>query len=111
MIGVGGHRFDPWGYKSWATVFIARFQQGRYEDAANAARKAVQSNPGFSILHVCLAAALTKLGPIDEAKAAAARVLPLQPSFTIGEWSAAIDPASDIAVPLTEALRAAGLPQ
>jgi adenylate cyclase len=103
--------FDPWGYNAWAGVFTVCFQQGRYADAANAARKSIQSNPGFSILHMCLAAALAKLGRIDEARAAAARVLALQPGFTIGEWCAAIDPAPEIAAPLTEALRAAGLPE
>jgi hypothetical protein len=58
-----------------------------------------------------LAAALVKLGRIGEAKAAAARVLALHPAFNIGEWCAAIDPAPEIAAPLTEALRAAGLPK
>ena len=51
-----------------------------------------------------------KLGRIDEAKAAATRVLELQPGFRIGEWCAAIEPAPNIAAPLTEALRIAGLP-
>ena len=60
---------------------------------------------------MCLAAALTKLGRIDEAKAAVARVLALQPAFSIGEWCAALDPAPEIAAPFTEALRAAGLPE
>ena len=54
---------------------------------------------------------LVKLGRIDEAKAAAARVVALQPDFSVGEWHAALDPAPAIAVPLTEALRAAGLPE
>ena len=57
-----------------------------------------------------LAAALVKLGHIDEAKAAAARVLALQPGFSIAEFCAVNDPAPAIAVPLTDALRAAGLP-
>jgi adenylate cyclase len=102
--------FDPWNFNAWFGVFAGNFQQGRYEDAAHAARKSVQGNPGFSILHMCLASALVKLGRIDEAKAAAARVLALHPEFSIGEWCAAIDPAPEIAAPLTEALRAAGLP-
>ena len=92
-------------------MWAGSFQQARYEDAADAARKSVQSNPGFSIPHLCLASALVKLGRIDEAKAVAARVLELQPSFHNGEWGAALDPAPAIAVPLTEALSAAGLPE
>jgi len=91
-------------------VWAGNFQQARYEDAAHAARKSIQSNPGFSIPHRCLVSALVKLGRIDEAKAAAACVLALQPGFRIGDWCAAIEPAPEIAEPLREALRAAGLP-
>jgi tetratricopeptide (TPR) repeat protein len=95
--------FDPWNFNAWFGVFAGNFQQARYEDAANAMRKAIQANPDFSISHMRLAA-LAKLVRIDEAKAAAARVVALHPGFNIGEWCAAIDPAPAIAVPLTDAL-------
>ena len=52
-----------------------------------------------------------KLGHIDEAKVTAARVLALQPGFGIAEYCAVNDPAPEIAVPMTEALRTAGLPE
>ena len=103
--------FDPRNYAAWHGIAIGHFQQGRYEDAANADRQTIQRNPGFSFPYAMLAAALVKLGRIGEAKAAAARVLALHPAFNIGEWCAAIDPAPEIAAPLTEALRAAGLPE
>jgi len=103
--------FDPFAFGAWLSIAIARFCQGRYEDAANAARKAIQRNPGFSNPHVILAAALVKLGHVDEAKAAAARVLALQPGFSIAEFCAVNDTAPEIAAPMTEALRAAGLPE
>ena len=103
--------FDPRNYAAWHGIAIGHFQQGRYEDAANADRQTIQRNPGFSFPYAMLAAALVKLGRIGEAKAAAARVLALHPAFNIGEWCAAIDPAPEIAAPLTEALRAAGLPK
>ena len=103
--------FDSWTFQAWIAVCIGNFRQGRYEDAANAARKAVQSNPGFSISHMFLAAALAKLERIDEAKAAAGRVLALQPTYRISGWRAAIDPVPAIGEPLTEAMRAAGLPE
>jgi hypothetical protein len=94
---------------------VARFSrlfdnQSSQEDAANAERRAIQRNPGFNVLHLMRAAALVKLGRIDEAKAAAARLLALEPGFRIAEWLAATGPAPVIAVPLTEALRAADLP-
>jgi adenylate cyclase len=101
--------FDALSFGAWHGVFAGHFQSGRFEDAANAARKSIQGNPGFSISHMLLTAALSKLGRIDEAKAAAVRVLELQPGFRIGEWCTAIDLTPAIAVPLTDALRAAGL--
>ena len=92
-------------------MFLAYFQAGRFEQAMSAARKAVRHNPGFSISHMFLAAALGKLGQIDEAKAAASRVLALQPGFSIAEWCAATDPVPAITLPLSDALRAACLPE
>jgi TolB-like protein len=102
--------FDPWNFNAWFGVFAGDFQQARYEDAAHAARKSIQSDPDFSIPHLCLTLALAKLGRIDEAKAAAARVRALQPDFSLREFCAALDPASTIAVPLSAALQAADLP-
>ena len=103
--------FDPWNYGAWSGVFAGNFRQARYADAAHAARKAIQCNPGFSYLHMFLTAALAKLGQIDEAKAAAALVLELQPGFSISKMCSALDPAPTFAEPLTEALQAAGLPE
>jgi adenylate cyclase len=103
--------FDPFAFGAWLGVALGRFRQTRYEDAADAIRKAIQRNPGFSNLHAILAGTLVKLGQIDEAKVTAARVLALEPSFSISEFCAALDPAPEMAVPMTEALRAAGLPE
>jgi TolB-like protein/Flp pilus assembly protein TadD len=89
---------------------IGHFMRGRYEEAANAARRAVQSNPGFSVAHCLHAAALAKLGRTEEANAAAGRVLALQPSFSSREICAAIGIAPALAEALTEAWREAGLP-
>ena len=102
---------DPHAFGAWHGLGIGFFIKGHYEDAASAERRAIQRNPGFSVLHLMLAAALVKLGRIDEAKTAAERVLTLEPGFTIAELCAANEPAPAIAVPLTEALRAAGLPE
>jgi adenylate cyclase len=89
---------------------IGHFVRGRYEEAANAARRAVQSNPGFGVAHSLLAAALAKLGRTEEARAAAMRVLALQPSFSSGGICVAIGIASTLAEVLKEAWREAGLP-
>jgi adenylate cyclase len=89
---------------------IGHFLRGRYEQAAHAARRAVESNPGFSVAHSLLAATLAKLGRTEEAKAAAAQVLALQPSFSANRVCMAIGIAPALAQALKEAWRDAGLP-
>jgi len=103
--------FDPWAFAAFHSLMLGHFHLGRYEAAANAARRAVQSNPDFSISHMLLAAALAKLGRFSEAKAAAARVMELQPTFRYSWQFAGVDCAPALAAALSEALHAAGLPK
>jgi adenylate cyclase len=58
-----------------------------------------------------LAAALAKLGRMDDAKAAAERVIQLQPNFSSTGQCAAIGCVPVLAGPLIEAMRASGLPK
>jgi TolB-like protein/class 3 adenylate cyclase len=103
--------FDPWRASAFVGIAFGHFQRARYAEVAAAARKAIQSSPGFSISHVMLAASLAKLGQIEEAKVAATRVLELQPLFRYGRWAAGADCTPALAAPLGEALSAAGLPE
>jgi TolB-like protein len=103
--------FDPWAFAAFHSLTLGFFQRGRYEEAANAAYKAVQSNPGHSISYMLLAAPLAKLGRLEEAKAAAARVLELQPGFRYCRQFSGVDCAPALAAALGEALRTAGLPE
>ena len=103
--------FDPWRSSAFVTLALAHFHRGRFEEAAAAARKAVQSQPGFSMCHVVLAATLATLGQLEEARAAAARVLELQPPFRYGETFARVGCAPALAASLGEALATAGLPE
>lgn len=103
--------FDPMSYAPWCSIALGRFQRGEYEAAAEAAHKVFQANPYWSTAHFLLAATHAKLGRLDAARSAAARVLELQPGFTIGGTCAAFDIHPSIAVPLSEALSAAGLPE
>lgn len=103
--------FDPWAFAAFHSLTLGYFQFGRYEEAANAAHKAVQSNPAHSISYVLLAAPLAKLGRLEEAKAAAARVLELQPAFQYSRQFAGVDCAPALAASLSEALRPTGLPE
>jgi tetratricopeptide (TPR) repeat protein len=100
-----------WRSSAFVTLALAHFHRGRFEEAAAAARKAVQSQPGFSMCHVVLAATLATLGQLEEARAAAARVLELQPPFRYGETFARVGCAPALAASLGEALATAGLPE
>ena len=102
--------FDRLNYASHHALALAHFLRGRYEEAASAGRRAVQSNPGFSVSHSLLAAPLAKLGRTEEAKAVATQVLALHPSFSAREFCAALAIPTALARPMTEAWRSAGLP-
>jgi adenylate cyclase len=102
--------FDRVNYSAYQALALGYFMKRRYEEAANAARRAAQANPAFSIMHMLLAASLAAQGRIAEANAAAARVLALQPNFTIERHCSGFAVPSALAVPLTEGCRAAGLP-
>ncbi|MER9234152.1 winged helix-turn-helix domain-containing tetratricopeptide repeat protein [Mesorhizobium sp. M0622] len=91
-------------------IGFGNFLSGRHEQAVAAGRRAVELNPGFSILHGWLAAPLARLGRLDGAKAAATRLLSLDPQFTIRRWSAAVGIAPEIIDDVTDAMRMAGLP-
>jgi TolB-like protein/tetratricopeptide (TPR) repeat protein len=99
-LAFGGHQ----------AVAIGHFTRAQYEAAAIAARRAILSNPSFSVTHSLLAAALAKLGRTAEAKAAARQVLALQPSFSSSGYCNAVGIAPALAANLLEAWHKAGLP-
>jgi TolB-like protein len=103
--------FDPWAFSAFHALTLAHFHHGRYEAAADAAHTAVQSNPAFSFSYMLLAAPLAKLGRLEEAKAAAARVLELQPAFRYSRQFFGVNCLPALAAALSEALRATGLPE
>jgi adenylate cyclase len=102
--------FDPLIYAAHIGLAVGHFAKDRYEEAMNAARRAVKSNPGFSGAHWVLAASLAGLGRIPEAKLATAQVLALSPSFTTAGTCACIGVPAALAAPFTKACHAAGLP-
>jgi TolB-like protein len=100
--------FDTWAFDAQA---MGHFHRGRYDEACRAAYRSVQANPRHSITYVQLAAALSKLGRLGEASAAAARVLELHPTFRYGRQFSGVNCAPALAASLGDALRAAGLPE
>ena len=109
--GVRLSPFDPWRASGHIAIALGHFQQGDLERSAIAARKAVQSRPGFSIGYLILAAPLAKLGRIQEAKNAATRALELQPALRFSMQFAGVDCDPALAAILREPLLAAGLPE
>jgi adenylate cyclase len=102
--------FDRLNYVAYQALALGHFMRGRYDEAANAARRAIHSNPSLSVSHCLLAAILAKLGRIEEAKAMAPQVLALDPSFSAARFCSAIGIPVTLAEPLTEAWSTAGLP-
>lgn len=103
--------FDPWAFAAFDAQALGHFHGGRYEEACRAAYRSVQANPRHSITYVQLAAALAKLGRLQEAKAAAARVLELHPTFRYGRQFQGVNCAPLLASALGGALCLAGLPE
>jgi len=103
--------FDPWAFAAFDAQAMSYLLLGRYDESCRAAYKSVQANPAHSITYVQLAAALAKLGRLDEARAAAAHVLELQPAFHYSRQFAGVNCAPALAEALAGALREAGLPE
>jgi Flp pilus assembly protein TadD len=77
--------FDPLNVRAYDALAIAHFQLGRFADALIAARRAIDLAPEFSVPHAHIAAALVRLGRVEEAKAAARQLLALnRPSQSVG---------------------------
>ena len=102
--------FDPLSFLAFDGISLGHFIRGRHSEAADAARKAIQVNPLFSVNYVCLIAALARLGQTADAKSAAARLIELQPSFSISRQCAAVGVVSSLTAALTNAVCPVGLP-
>lgn len=109
--GVRLSPFDSWAWAAFDAQALGHFHRGRYEQAARAAYRSVQANPAHSITYTQLAASLARLGRLEEARAAAARVLELHPAFRYGRQFLGVNCAPALAASLGDALRAAGLPE
>ena len=81
---------DPWAFAAFDAQALSYFHLGRYDKAAQAAHKSIHANPAHSITYVQLAAALSKLGRIEDAKSGCGKGdgiaprLPIQPSIRRG---------------------------
>jgi tetratricopeptide (TPR) repeat protein len=102
--------FDSLNYMAHDALSVANFQKGLFQEAREAAARAVECNPGFSVPHLLLAAALVRLGRGAEAKAAAQCAMSLNPAFTISGYSMTVGHVPDVFAPYRCAWAEAGLP-
>ena len=100
---------DPRLHRTFAGMGLALIELRRFDEAIVAGKKAQRQNPSFSPAYRCLASAFAHLGRDAEAREAAARLLEVDPAFTISEWIARGGQTN--AKLLIEGLRKAGLPE
>ena len=100
---------DPLLHRSFAGMGHAFIELRRFDEAIVAGKKAQRQNPSYPAAYRCLASAFAHLGRDGEAREAAARVLEVDPAFTIS----AVDRSGRPIEPklLIEGLRKAGLPE
>ena len=103
--------FDALNYLSYLALSGASFRLARYDAAASWARRALEANPGFSVPYAYLAAALARLARDEEAKAAVAALLGLDPAFTIRRYRVTVGVNPEVFEDFSEAWRRAGLPE
>ena len=98
---------DTWN--AYLAIAIAQFHAKQYDAALAAARRAVESNPKFSVPYILLAVALVRLGCLDDAKVQAQQVLALDPTFTIQRWFVTVGVCPAVFDPIAQAWREMGL--
>ena len=100
---------DPAIYNTFGGIGSALVELGRFDEAIVAGKKAQRQNPSFPVAHRCLASAFAHLGRDAEAREAAARLLEVDPAFTISAWLArGGQPNARLVI---DGLRKAGLPE
>jgi adenylate cyclase len=100
---------DPRLHTTISGIGQALIELRRFDEAIVAEKKALRQNPSYVPTYQCLASAFAHLGRDAEAHDAAARVLEIDPAFTISALIARGGYSN--AKLLIEGLRKAGLPE
>ena len=99
---------DPLLHMTFLGIGHALMGLRRFDEAIVVLKKALRQTPSNSGTYRCLASAFAHLGRDAEAHAAAARVLEIDPAFTISAHIARVHKNSKLFI---EGLRKAGLPE
>jgi adenylate cyclase len=100
---------DPLLFRSVTGMGLAFIELRQFDEAIVAGKKALRQNPSYLLAHCCLVSAFAHLGREGEAGEAAARLLEVDPAFTISAFIARGGQSN--AKLLIEGLRKAGLPE
>ena len=100
---------DPRLHTTITGIGMAFIELGRFDEAIVAGKKALRQNPSYVATYNCLASAFAHLGRDAEAHDATARVLEIDPAFTISAYIARGGLSN--AKLFIEGLRKAGLPE
>ena len=100
---------DPRLHQTLNGIGQAPIELGRFDEAIVAGRKALRQNPSYVRTYQCLASAFAHLGREGEAHDAAARLLEVDPAFTISAYIARGGLSK--AKLFIEGLRKTGLPE
>ena len=101
---------DPQLYSTFTGMGFAFIELRRFDEAIVAGKKALRHNPCYPGPYRCLASAFAHLGRDAEAREAAARVLKIDPAFTISAWIARSQVSKNAKL-MIEGFRKAGLPE
>jgi adenylate cyclase len=100
---------DPWLHLAFGGMGAVLVELGRFDEAIVAAKKAQRQSPSYAPACRCLASAFAHLGRDAEVREAAARLLEVDPAFTISAFIARGGQSNSKL--LIEGLRKAGLPE
>jgi adenylate cyclase len=100
---------DPALHMTFVGMGMAFLELRRFAEAVIAAKKAQRQKPSYPPTYRCLASAFAHLGHEAEGREAAARILELDPAFTIS--ARIVRGRQSSAKMLIEGLRKAGLPE
>lgn len=108
-------RLSPRDPRAWfmaSAAALAHFAEGRFEDAAAAARETLDQNPRFAQAKRTLAASLAMLGQKEHAAEIVQEVLTMEPQLTLTRLRARLRGMDEgIWNKWAQGLRLAGLPE
>jgi tetratricopeptide (TPR) repeat protein len=108
---------DTFAYQWMVWVGIAKAQLNRDAEAVTWLRRGLDANRNYSVMYFYLAAALARVGELDQAQSTAQAGLTLDPTFTIRRIRASFYGRSDNPTFLAgcertiEGMRMAGVPE